>query len=156
MSNIASPMDFEVQPEEFKLPSGKTVLVRRPDLVSLISGEGDIPDVLTGLILAGLGGQRKEFELTRESVPEIMKSLNVITIAALVQPKAWDRDEPDEAHVPVAWIAFEDKAALFAWALGADYEQVRSFRDQKEPGVAVVSGSNGVPPKAKRNPRPAR
>lgn len=155
---IASPFDFEIKPEEVQLPSqrgtDKAVLLRRPDLVALIGGDGEIPDVLTGLVMAGIKGERQEFDLTPESVPQIMKSLDIIAIATFVAPKLWHGDEvSDDGRMPVGWLKFEDKGFVFAWALGAEYQPAASFRPEQNGHVGSVQSRHGVPRKAERHVR---
>lgn len=155
---IASPLDFEVKPEEVQLPSQKDtdkgVLLRRPDLIALISGEGDVPDVLTGLVMASLKGKREETELTAETLPQMLKSLDVIAVATFVEPKLWMGDEVSaDDRMPVKWLSFEDKGFIFAWALGAEFKPAESFRPEQNGHVAIVQSNNRVRANTKRRTR---
>lgn len=153
---IASAEDFAVTPEEVQLPSqrgtDKAVLLKRPDLIALVTGKGDIPDVLTGLIMQSVegGGGQREFAITRESLPEIMSAMNAVCKATFFEPQVWDNDEPGEGCMPLAWLTFDDKAFVFAWALGGEYEGAKSFRDEPGAGVDTVPASNGTAPESKR------
>src|ERR1041385_1524404 len=84
--------------EEVMLPSGKVIKARRPDLVDILAGDGDIPDVLTEIIMETInGGEKKELILNKETLPQLLRSLNVITKACFVEPKIWDGDHVDAA-----------------------------------------------------------
>lgn len=152
---IAKPGDFN-PPETVQLPSqegtDQAVLLKRPDLISLVAaGEGDIPDVLTGLIMQTIErqGQRTEFTPTRENLPQIMQAVNVLCKATFVQPKVWDADS-DETHLSVQDIPFADKMFVFGWALGGEYKPAKSFRPEPNGSVDAVPSDNGLPSKAKR------
>lgn len=145
--------EWEPQAEEVTLPSGKVVKLKRPDLVSMISGEGDVPDVLSNMILSmvnGSGGS-KEIDINPETLPQIMSSLNVIAKACFVEPLLWDNPQRDETHIPVSWVTFGDKGFVMAWALGGQYEPVKTFPPAANGNMATVPTSNKLSRKAKHN-----
>lgn len=149
--------DWQPAVEEVKLPSGKSAMLKRPDLVELISGEGDIPDVLTTLILSMISGnERQELKITQESLPQIFRSLNVIAKACFVEPKLWDQDHAEGEYIPLSWLTFNDKGFVFAWALGAQYEPAATFPAQQNGNVEPVPVVPGGGRAAKRRVRHSR
>ncbi len=136
---------WDVQTEIVKLPSGRVVELKRPDLVDLVSGKGDVPDVLADVVLGQMqSAGRKEFEINRETLPQIMQSLNVIARAVFVFPKLGD----EAGCIPLSAIPFNDKAWVFAWALGAQYEPARSFPVEQNGNLAAVPAGEPVPSEA--------
>lgn len=137
------------QPEEVTLPSGKIAKLKRPDLVDLIAGDGEIPDLLSNLVISMTSGAGKTTELSmdkldRQQLKELLKSLNVIAIACFVEPKLCEGDTPLGDAIPVAWVKFEDKAHVMAWALGGRYEAAKSFPAQQNGHVAAIPPSKRI------------
>lgn len=133
--------------EEVTLPSGKVVRLRRPDLVDLLMGNGDIPDVLTNMIVDSInGGGRKEFEINKETLPQLIESINVIAKAVFVEPKLWNEIYADEAQgiIPIGWVSFADKTHVFAWAMGAQFQPAETFPAQQNGHLPVVSAKPGA------------
>jgi hypothetical protein len=150
---IASPSDFG-QAEEVQLPSqagtDKAVLLRRPDVIDLIASDGNVPDLLSDLVMRGVnGGEQVELGITKENLPDIGKTLDIVAKACFVQPKLWDNAEADGEHIPVKWLTFQDKSFVFAWALGGEYQSAKSFRDEPDAGMDAVPSSNGAAHKSK-------
>lgn len=141
---VAGPDSFRPDEEEVQLPSqqgtDRCVVLRRPDLIQLISGDGDVPDVLTNLVLSMLNGsgRKQQLEITRETLPQLMGSLNTVAMAAFVRPKLWLREEAEGEFVPASWISFADKAWVFAWALGGEYQAADRFRAQPNGDARAV------------------
>jgi len=129
------------QAEEITLPSGKVALLKRPDLVAMISGDGEVPDLLSNLILdmtQNNMGQRQELTIDKETLPQIMKSMDVIAIACFVTPKLWTKDAAEGEYIPVAWVPFNDKATVMAWALGGQYQPAKTFPPEPNGHLATV------------------
>lgn len=136
--------DWQPKPEEVHLPSGKVALLKRPDLVDLIAGDGEIPDLLSNLVMsmtAGAGGARELSmnKLSKDELKQLLKSLNVIAIACFVEPRLCEGNERQGDAIPVGWLGFEDKAHIMAWALGGRYEAVKSFPEKQNGNLPTVS-----------------
>jgi hypothetical protein len=145
--------EWEPQAEDVPLPSGKVAKLKRPDLVDMIAGEGEIPDLLSNLVMnLTVNGKAKEITLdtmTNEQLKELMKSLNVIAIACFVEPRLWEGDEQRaDGAIPVKWVAFNDKAAVMAWALGGKYQASATFPAKANGHLDAVSA---VPTVRKRS-----
>lgn len=139
--------------EELTLPSKKVIKARRPDLVAMIAeGEGDTPDLLSNMVMQMISnpGSRSEVAITPETLPQIMSSLNVIAIAAFVEPRLWDKDEADDEHIPVGWVSFADKAFVMAWALGGQYEPAKTFPEKSNGHMATIQAGSPISGASKR------
>lgn len=135
--------------EEVQLPSGNRAVLKRTDPVEFMTSGGDIPDVLTQIIIDSIQQQgRREFEITKDNLPELLESLNVITCAVFHEPKVVRDDElqgePTEAVRPLSWISFQDKAFVFAWALGAQFDPAAKFPAQQAQRMATVPNGAGA------------
>jgi hypothetical protein len=144
---IATPEAFQPATETVQLPSQEgtkqAVLLRKPDLVALMSGEGEMPDVLSELVSDEISGRKngaktRELQLTPEVVKRLMPLFDAVAIATFAQPRLWREAESDGEHMPVAWLSFEDKAFVFAWALGAEYVPLSKFREETGADVESV------------------
>ena len=147
---VATLADFEPQVEWVQLPSQrgtkKAVQLQRPDIISLIDGEGDVPDVLTSIVLSQVNGkQKQDMAIDRETLPQLMKSLNVVAMAAFVHPKLTEQ--------ALRGMNFEDKAFVFSWALGVEYVPAERFRQEQDANVEPVPAVQKVRPNAKRGNR---
>ncbi len=154
---IATPADFAPQAEEVQLPSQlgteSCVLLQRPDVIALIGGDGEAPDVLSNLVLSSLNGkaqaEKKGLEINRETLPQMLSTMRLIAKATFVQPKLWEKEESDQEHMPVKWLDFNDLSFVFAWALGAEYQPASSFPEKPGGGVEAVQPLPGLQGKAK-------
>lgn len=149
---IAGGEDFAPKTETVQLPSqagtDKAVRLKKPDQVGLIE---NLPDVLSGIVAAGMKGQSTEFDLNKETVPDLMRALNVVAIECFVEPKLHAGDEMDAGRVPVKWIQFQDKVWVFNWALGEEYPRAESFRGEQSADVRALPADNGVAAAAERS-----
>jgi len=165
---IAGLDSFRPTAERVQLPSqagtDEAVLLRRPDLVSLMAnGDGDVPDVLSNLILGmlqtteGRQGKAQRVEITAENLPDVMRSLNVIALATFAEPRLTPASEPEGDAVPVHWLSFADKAWVFSWALGGEQAvAAQRFPDAADGRAGAVPAVQGIPPNAKRSRRAKR
>ena len=118
--------------------------------MQLIKGDGEIPDVLTSLVLATIGGgQAQAMELNRETVPDMMESINVIAVATFVEPKLCMGSERQGDAIPASWIDFNDRAWVMGWALGAEYVPVQRFHREQGAGVESVPKGKAIRNKSK-------
>jgi hypothetical protein len=128
--------------EEVTLPSGKTALLRRPDLVDIITGGGDVPDILTNMIMESINGEKddaQELAITAENLPSVLKMLNVIAAACFVEPQVVNgTGEPPAGTILAKWIPFNDRAHVFGWALGAQFQPAATFPQEQAGDVGIV------------------
>lgn len=155
---IATPSSFAPKTEQVQLPSQKgteeCVLLRRPDIIALVSGEGDVPDILTNLMLSSINAsQPSEMAIDADNLPQVFESMDHICKVCFVQPKLGDKDTEDAEYMPVSWLSFTDRTFVFEWALGAQYEAASSFRPESDADVDVVQQVPDVPAGTKRRNR---
>lgn len=150
--------EWEPQAEEVTLSSGRRAKLLRPDLVAMIAGDGDTPDVLSNLVLSMVTGDsgKRELDITPDTLPQIMKSLNVVNKACFVEPKLWDNDFADEEHIPIKWLTFQERGEVFGWALGAKFQFDQGISTKQNGRVATVPAGNNLSRKAQRNIRNKR
>lgn len=136
--------------------SNEAVRLRRPDLVGLMAaGDGDVPDILTNMVAEMLNSNGKakqqSAQITAENLPQVMQSVDVVAIAAFVEPKLTRATEPHDGCVPVTWLSFADKVFVFGWALGGEQAAgAQRFPAQPAGGAGAVPKKQGVSPAAKR------
>ena len=132
-------------PVDVVLPSslvtGDTVLLRKPDLYSLIDPSGAVSDPLTNMLMASLQG-KVEVDITTPrfdpaTFPDMMGMLDRIAVATFVEPKLTLDDVGDDDHLPVRFVSLADKTYVMNWAMGAITE-VKSFRPQSGGDVVTV------------------
>lgn len=129
--NIATASDFDTT-EIIQLPSqigtDKAVKLRKPDVFELISGD-DAPDILTDLALRQIdGGGKVDLVITKETLPQLLKTLNLIASAAWVEPEGVDPTQ----------LSINDRMFIFNWVLGAEYEAAEAFRGESNSDADVV------------------
>ena len=154
---IATANDFGAS-EVIQLPSQKGtdlgVRVQKPDPFELMlaSEDGNIPDILTNIVVNALNGSTTTTE-TDMSDPENIKGIyslvNIITQASFVEPKVVPNDkwEPNSGTVPISDIKIEDRIWLLSWALGVGFNSLENFRseqDSSDDAVDDVPESNTV------------
>jgi hypothetical protein len=103
-------------------PSGLVVTVRRVQLVDLIAN-GGIPQTLDALAKRAT---EKGFTVTEAM--EFMPLINSVVKSAIISPPL--ADEPDDQHLTLDEVGFEDRMAIFSWANG-DATALTSFREQQ-------------------------
>ena len=145
--------------EEVTLPSGRTALLRRPDLVDIITGGGDVPDILTNMIMESINGQTgesQEVAISAENLPAVLIMLNVIAAACFVEPKVVmsAKGEPAEGTILAQWISFNDRAHVFGWALGAQFQPAATFPQEQTGDLGAVPAGGDLQGKTKRGLRP--
>ena len=136
------------------LPSGNSVLVRRPSLVSMMR-RGIIPNGLYSVAMKALEGKAQDMK------PEVIKPfldfLALFVSEAAIEPKIVLKGVTDDNQVSIDDLADEDIFAIWlgSQSIGAKKDQAReeesakleSFR--KEPvGAPDGSSGNEVPNKA--------
>lgn len=96
--------------EEFTLPTGLVVRLRKCDLLDLAE-QGAIPTPLMGLVSKMLG---ETIEIKAENAGETMDAINLVVKACLVDPPV--ADEPDDGHITVDELTTKDRLAIYNWA----------------------------------------
>jgi len=156
---IASAEDFAPKIEVVQLPSqigtDKAVKLRKPDLIGLIGKNGSVPDLLSQYVTQEISGKKRkksggEIEITGENFPQLMEMMDMICIAAFIEPKLAAIEEPDGRHIPAAWIDFNDKSFVFSWALGTEYVPAERFRGQPGGDVGTLPAMPDVRIEAER------
>lgn len=122
------------------LATGDTVLLRKPDLYSLIDPSGKVSDPLTNMLMASLGGKVEVDTAISDpkKFPEMMGMLDRIAVATFVEPKLTLDEDGDDDHVPVRFVPLADKTFVMQWAMGAITE-VKSFRPKQGGDVDALS-----------------
>lgn len=119
--------------EDVELPSGRVARLRKPDVLALIMESGEIPDVLSGQLLAGLQGSAapKQIEITAESVRDLMEVVNAVTRAAFVLPRIVDKPEAEmtDDEIGIEHVAFNDRVFVLKWAMGGSIMAAQRFPD---------------------------
>lgn len=145
------------QHEDVELPSGKTATLRKPDVLSLITGGGDVPDVLTRIVMQGVKGKTFDSkDLTAGDLPGLADTLNTVARACFVSPRAvpdaealaLEQSDPDGDWVAVSDIDYMDKLFVFNWAMGGQGEAARRFpggQRRAGKGVADVQPGEDLP-----------
>ncbi len=136
---------------EVELPSmrgtGNVVLLRKPDLYSLLDDSGEASDPLTNMLIGSLSGKVEgNTNFTSSELLAMLGMLDRICVATFISPKVTLDAEGDDTHLPVRFITLEDKQFVMAWAMGADvYEKAKSFRKKPTGDVEIVSEGEIVP-----------
>lgn len=143
--------------EDVELPSGKVARLQKPDVLALIMSSGEIPDVLSGQLLAGLQGgaaPKEPAEITADSLSDLLEVVNTVTKAAFVLPRIVDKpaDQMDEDEIGIEHVAFNDRVFVLKWAMGDSIAAASRFPDGAARVGTVPAGGN-VRKSAKR---PAR
>lgn len=146
---IATIEDFD-NSKIVQLPSQigtkKAVRLQQPDIVQLFA-DGDAPDILSSVALSQLNGGQAEpnIEITKENIPDLLKTLDLICRACFVQPKIWNgKDKIKNDEMPISQIPFSDRMFVFQWALGAEYQPTKNFPEQPGEIMDNLQPVNGV------------
>ena len=151
---MTKPSEWKKTADETKtieLPSGNSILVRRPSLVSMMR-RGIIPNGLYSVAMKALEGKAQDMK------PEVMKPfldfLALFVSEAAVEPKIVLKGVTDENQVSIDDLSDEDIFAIWlgAQAIGADKDKAQeeesakleTFRE-KPVGDPSGQGSNEVP-----------
>ena len=136
------------------LPSGRVVRLRTvtPDRLLAL---GDIPDILTSLVLRMIYGELQQNELDsflspREKAAEarqVIASLNVVCRAALLYPTVVEADPQGDDEILPDDLTLAERGWIFKLAF-QPAEVLTRFRYESTPDVEVV-------PDGKDDPQPA-
>ena len=129
------------QGEQFCLPSGLVVRLRRVSLMDLME-QGSIPAPLAATVEQIL--DRKEVKLSVSEFPRFAGVINEVVKASIVDPPM--SDEPGEDVLWIRELPMGDRLAVFNWSAEAG-DKLRPFRAEAgEPVDGVVSGDSVLVP----------
>lgn len=155
ISNIQEWLQPEELTELYLPQSRKVVGVRQVDPLSLIGEDGQVPNLLRGVLegQANVNGNVSMTQTSAEDLAASTKFLNRLAKAVIVSPPVDDDDsaavKAGEA-IPVSFIPLADKAQILAYAVGgqAALSAVQTFPDEQASSVGAAQTSNGVPDNA--------
>ena len=127
------------------LGTGDTLLLRKPDLYSLIDPSGAVSDPLTNMLMASFAGKIEVEALTPHDFAQSLAMLDRIAVATFVEPKLTLSETGDDDHIPVRFVLLADKTFVMNWAMGA-IGQVKSFRPQSGGDVVTVPAGEDLHP----------
>jgi len=132
--------------EDVELPSGNVARLRKPDVLALIMSNGEIPDVLSAQLLAGMqgGAAPKQIELTAENVSGLLEVVNTVTRASFVLPRIVDKPEAEmtEDEIGIEHVAFNDRVFVLKWAMGGSIAAAQRFPDSPARVGTVPAGGS--------------
>lgn len=118
---------------QLQLPSGKTILAKRPDPIDLVLQDGVIPDSLAQLIVEQIGGSpNTQWKPTRQEVGKIGHMMNTVAKAVFLYPEIVDGN-PGEGQILIEDVSADDKMFLLNWALGVGGATASAARFPKKP-----------------------
>lgn len=124
--------------EEFTLPSGLDVTLRRASLIDLAQ-RGAIPETLRpavdDLTARGTGAQK----LTVDELGEFTKVVDVIVAACIVGPEGLTVEE----------LPWDDRMAIYQWA-NESSGKLAPFRSEQNGAVEIAFSSGELRPEAQR------
>lgn len=147
---MTKPSEWKKTADETKtieLPSGNSILVRRPSLVSMMR-RGIIPNGLYSVAMKALEGKAQDMK------PDVIKPfldfLALFVSEAAIDPKIVLKGVTDENQVSIDDLSDEDIFAIWlgAQSIGAEKDQAREEESKKletfrEEPVGAPGGSSG-------------
>lgn len=141
-----------------KLPSGKVARLRKPDAMSLLAPNGQMPDSLIGFIMdGGIGSGEQSLA---EALPEMLPLFDRAVLKTFIEPKVLKNPEPNgtgEVDLEAAYaklnddeifaldVDFEDKMWIFSdWLMGGMAAQAGTFPAQQSRSMDAVPDLNPV------------
>lgn len=160
MSTTNRAQAFKQLQQEVKLPSGVAVLVRQPNVESLITEEGGVPDTLFDLMFSGIEPDKAEAKVKQMSNDEKRAYLKAqlhladqIVKQCFVSPMVVD-SEPDYEldQIVIEDIPIKDRIYIMQWAMGNGEDSARTlarFRAEQRATLSTASdgGADGDTPK---------
>lgn len=132
------------KPETFMLdlPSGRRAEVRLPQALNIITKSGQIPDALADIVFKQLADPSsaqnpdpKAMKVRKEDLPDLMKLVDRIVIASLVDPKVVAQDPVyEKGECLLVDILEADKQFIFSWVMagGPEREAMKAFPEQSD------------------------
>lgn len=143
--SVSSAEDFAPESHKLCLPTGRVVEVREVDLMALIvSGNGDVPDFISGQVLAGLNGKRggTGIQVDKNNVGDMFAFINTIVRAAVTSHQVVEKDANRAGgEINLSDLTTEDKLAIFNAVMPLEAGAAMSFRKRVEAAnLAAVRG----------------
>ena len=97
--------------EEYELPSGLVVKLRRVGLMDLAE-QGSIPAPMVGQVDAVM--KLDTDSLSLDTIKEFGAVVNLVVKAAMIEPRV--EDEPADGVLGIAELPMSDRMQIFGWA----------------------------------------
>lgn len=165
--NLTPIEDWLSSFEEAILPSGKKPGLRQVDVVSILTDDGQIPNILMPIIqmLMDEATGRKSTKPTIEidmqfgaqDLVDFHRALEKLTRACFAHPQIVDTQADVDAGkgILLHHVSLTDKLALIPWAMGGQraIDAAKTFLGEWVKSLGSLQSGNGVPPIAQPNPQ---
>jgi hypothetical protein len=131
--------------ELLTLPSGNVARVKDPDVISMISEDGEVPPIFLAL---AKGGKNAEKELGLAEIADMMPLLNRVATAALLEPRIAEQPQ-GEGEIALSDLTTVDKFGIFHWTMEA-FSKLKNFRSQPTLTLATLPDGTSDLPKSSR------
>lgn len=125
--------DWKRREELVTLPSGKQALLRAPNVINMIMGDGAMPDFLVKQMTDALTGNNEEstpaegedenLDIGVDDFRALIGIADAVTRAAMVQPRLCAEGETpnyDSGEISLDDIDFPDRMFIMQWASDAN------------------------------------
>jgi hypothetical protein len=131
------------------LPSGKTVEVRRPNLIRIIMANAHTGAVPTPLVNQALAQFNKDivtdvWRPTKEEMSTVTEFMDLIVRSTLAWPVIADNPNYDAGEIAITDLDGVDYQFIVAWAMPQEQAALSSFREKSGSDVETVQSVNGV------------
>lgn len=152
---VTSASSWLTDYEPVLLPSGKVAGLRQVDVLSILTSDGEIPNILMPIVQGNISQsqiQGGEMQMQVKDLVPLNHLLERLTRACFVQPAIVDDMEAVKRGegITVDMVSYTDKVFLIAWNLGGQERVDAAARFLKEQGtdMGAVQPSNGVSPES--------
>lgn len=134
---------------ELRLPSGRVVEVRKPNLMRLIMANahtGTVPTPLVDQALAQFNKdiQPKPWEPSKDDLAATTSFMDLIVRATLHWPRIADNPNYEAGEIAIDDLDGADYQYIVMWAMPGEQAALSSFRHEPGTNVATVQSVNGV------------
>lgn len=139
--------------ETVRLPSGKVVGLRQVDVLSILTADGEIPNILLPVVQGHMktGGQAS-MEVDIKDLAPLNHLLERLTRACFVKPAIVDDLDAVKAGdgITVDMVSYQDKIALIAWNMGgqAQIDAATTFLEQQNASLDALQSGGDVSPES--------
>jgi hypothetical protein len=147
---VTPATQWKRQTEIVLLPSGVTAELQRPSTIDTILTDGNLPDGLAQVMIAGLiTGEEAEMTIKGSDLPAIADLVKTLCRAAFVSPKIVDEStEPnyDKNEIALADVKDVDRMFILAWVTnaGGKAKAAGKFRDKQARNVSALPNGKDV------------
>lgn len=127
------------------LQSGLEVTLKRASLLDLMAN-GKIPNTMLGMTEELARGGK---DLNLKELPAATAVIDLVAKICLVEPAVGD--EPDETHITLDELPFNDRIEIFGWA-NQGALTAAPFREEPGGDVGAVQPGDGVRTEAEQHP----